>query len=87
MMRLRPLFESRGTVVGIGVALGNGPNQVEMPPKSFSAADLKLHTQDGKVAGFRDKVKVSGTMYLPSSMATVEFKCGLSNVLIESAGR
>lgn len=85
MMRLRPALDQRTSVVGIAVPLGNGPNQVEMPPKKFTSANMKLHTQDGKVLGPRDKVKVSGTLYLPSSMAQVEFKCGLSNVSIESA--
>jgi len=52
MMRLRPLFESRGTVVGIGVALGNGPNQVEMPPSRFRRRISSSTRQDGKVRDF-----------------------------------
>jgi hypothetical protein len=87
MMRLRPALDQRNKVVGVGVPLGNGPNQVEMPPKRFTSADMKVHTQDGKVLGFRDKVKVSGTMYTPSSLADVEFKCGLSNVMVEGAAQ
>ena len=87
MMRLRPELRSSPRVVGVSVELGNGPNRVEMPPKSFTPENIKLHTSDGRVAGFMDKVKVSGTMYTPSSLATVEFKCGLTNVLIESTGR
>jgi len=83
MMRLRPAFDSRATVVGVSVQLGSGPNQVELPPKQFTPADIKLHAGDGKLAGFRDKVRVSGTMYLPSSIAQVEFKCGLANTLID----
>ena len=55
MMRLRPTIESSAKVVGIGVRLGNGANQVEMPPKAYSPRDIKLHTADGKVAGFLDK--------------------------------
>lgn len=88
MMRMHPALGPRGpAVVGVSVPLGNAANQVELPPKQFTAADLKLHTQDGQVAGFRDKVKVSGTMYFPSSIAQVEFRCGLTNVLIERAGQ
>lgn len=87
MMRLRPTIESSLKVVGIGVRLGNGPNNIEMPPKLFSLKDIKLHTADGKVAGFLDKVKISGTMYTPSSIAKVEFQCGLTNVLVEGIVR
>jgi hypothetical protein len=47
--------------------------------------DLKVTTNDGKTVGHTDRVRVSGRMYYPSSMANVEFKCGLDNTLIESA--
>ena len=87
MLRVRPKLDSWDKVVGIGVNLGSAANNVETPPQSFRKADLKLHLADGKTAGYQDKVKVSGTMYLPSSMAQVEFKCGLSNPLFESAGQ
>lgn len=39
------------------------------------------------MTGFRDKVKVSGTQYFPSSLAQVEFRCGLTSVLLEPAGQ
>ena len=87
MMRLRPTLDSRSNVVGISVTLGNAANQVEMPPKLFSPQDIKLHTADGNVAGFKDKVKVSGSMYTLSSLANVEFQCGLQNVLVEGMVR
>jgi len=87
MMRLRPALEASAKVVGVSVGLGNAANQVELPPKEFTPADMKVHTQDGKVIGYRDKVKVTGTMYYPSSMAQVEFQCGLTNTFVESAGR
>lgn len=87
MMLLRSTPEPGKTDVGVSVMLGTGPNHVAMPPQSFSPADLKMTTSDGVQAGYRDKVNVSGTMYYPSSIATVEFKCGLSNSLVESAGK
>ena len=86
MMRLRPSLDSWANVVGVGVNMGSGANNVEMPPQTFKNTDLKVHTADGQVVGYADKIKVSGTMYLPSSLAQVEFKCGLSNPLFERGG-
>jgi hypothetical protein len=57
---------------------------VEKPPRSFTAKDLKVTTNDGKTVGYTDRVRVSGTMYYPI-VSSVEFKCRLSNTLIESA--
>ena len=86
MLLLRPAPELGGSAVGVSIVLGNGPNHVAMPPQSFSPMDLKMTTSDGLVAGFRDKVKVSGNMYYPS-VAAVEFKCGLDYTLVESPGK
>jgi hypothetical protein len=84
MMRLRPAPDGHSkNVIGASVKLGS---QVEEPPVSFSQKDMKLHAADGKVLGYHDKVRVSGSMYYPSSIAHVEFECALSNTLIESAG-
>jgi len=83
MMRVRPTLTSWENVVGASATLGNAANNVEMPPKVFKRSDLKIHTADGQVLGYLNKVKVSGTMYYPSSMAQVEFKCGLTNTLFE----
>ena len=87
MLRMRPAPDSGGAVVGASVRLGNGANHVEMPPKSYTSAHLKVHTADGATVGHRDKIKVSGTMYYPSAVAKVDFKCGLTNTLVESAGK
>ncbi len=59
------------------------PNTIDYLSSSYSDDDLKFRTADGQTLGYQDKVRVSGTMYIPSSVATVEFKCGLSNPLIE----
>jgi hypothetical protein len=83
MMRVRPSLESWQNVVGAGTRLGNGANSVELPPKTFKRSDMKLHLADGQVVGYGNKVKVSGTMYYPSAIAHVEFKCGISNTMFE----
>jgi hypothetical protein len=85
MMRLRHSPFAKDKVVGASVKLGTGPNHVALPPKAFTAKDVKVTANDGKTAGYADKVRVSGTMYYPI-MATQEFKCGLTNTLIESVG-
>jgi len=84
MMRLRPEPEPAAqNVIGVSAKLGS---QVEEPPVTFSQKDMKVHTADGKITGYQNKVRVSGSMYFPSSIAHVEFKCGLENTLIEAAG-
>jgi hypothetical protein len=83
MMRLRPSLESNGTPVGASATLGNDVNHLEKPPDQYRKTDLKLHLANGQVVGYADKVQVSGTMYYPSSIAHVEFKCGLTNTLYE----
>jgi len=85
MLRLRPARDMYVNIVGIGATFGSAANKVELPPQQFKKSDLKVHLNDGQIAGYKDKVRVSGTLYLPSSMAQVEFKCGLSNPLFESA--
>ncbi len=85
MLRMRPGLSLGQTPLGVSAKLGNEVNSIELPPARFNDTDLKLHLADGRVAGFADKLKVSGTMYFPSSIAHVEFKCGLSNTLYEPA--
>ena len=87
MMRVRPSLASWENVVGASARLGNGANSVELPPKMFKRSDLKLHLANGQVVGYGNKVKISGTMYYPSSMAKVEFKCGMENTMFESGGQ
>ena len=85
MLRMRPALGLEETPLGVSAKLGNEVNNIELPPTRFNDSDLKLHLAGGKVAGYTDKLKVSGTMYYPSSIAHVEFKCGLSNTLYEPA--
>lgn len=75
-------------VVATGVKIdkeGKAPNSMDNLGTSYSDEQLKVRTADGQVLGYQDKVLVSGTVYFPSSVATVEFTCGLSNPLIEKA--
>jgi hypothetical protein len=83
MLRMRPSLALEDTPVGVSATLGNETNHLEKPPDHYRKSDLKVHLADGQVAGYTDKVKVSGTMYYPSSIAQVEFKCGLTNTLYE----
>jgi hypothetical protein len=83
MLRMRPSPALEDTPVGVSATLGTDANNLEKPPDHYQRSDLKLHLADGQVVGYSDKVQVSGTMYYPSSIAQVEFKCGLSNTLYE----
>lgn len=82
------LFETAdfiGTPVASTIPIGEGPNTMDMVPKQYSDADLKFRASDGSALGYGDKIQLSGTMYFPSSLADVDFTCGLSNPLIEKA--
>jgi hypothetical protein len=83
MLRIRPSLALEETPVGVSATLGNAVNNLEAPPDHYKKTDLKVHLSDGQVAGYSDKLRVSGTMYYPSSIAHVEFKCGLTHTLYE----
>jgi len=82
------MFESKkfeGTPIGVNLDFGTGPNTMDEIPGEyiFTDDDLKVHRADGQTAGYGDKVKVSGTVYFPTSLADVEFTCALTNPLVE----
>ena len=83
MLRMRPSLDLKDKPVGVSAKLGNETNNLEKPPDRYDKSDLKLRLADGQIAGYTDKLKVSGTMYYPSSIAKVEFSCGLTNTLYE----
>jgi hypothetical protein len=64
--------------------LGDAIDNAATPPLTFKMSDLKLHLAEGEFACYREKIKISGIRYLPSCMANVEFKCGLSNPFFEA---
>ena len=66
MLRMRPALGLEETPLGFSAKLGNEVNNIELPPTRFSDSDLKLHLAGGKVAGYADKLKVSGTMSIPA---------------------
>jgi hypothetical protein len=62
---LIPLHEStdpKSRYINISFQVGQGTNQVEKPPKSYQASDLKIHASDGSVIGDGDKIRLSGTL-------------------------
>jgi hypothetical protein len=83
------MFQSskfQGTPIGVNIDFGSGPNTMDEIPGEyiFTDDDLKVHRADGATAGYGDKVKISGTVYFPNStIADVEFTCGLTNPLVE----
>jgi hypothetical protein len=82
------LFQStsfQGTPIGVNIDFGTGPNTMADIPGEyiFTDDDLQVHRADGQTAGYGDRVKISGTVYFPTTLADVEFTCGLSNPLIE----
>ncbi|AKG20778.1 hypothetical protein [Calothrix sp. 336/3] len=74
--------ESETPVIGVSSNFGTGVNQTSQVQKSYTHKDLKVKTNDGKTVGYLDRVRVSGTVYHTNSSA-IEFKCALSNPLIE----
>jgi hypothetical protein len=84
------LFQSNafeGTPIGVNIDFGSGPNTMADIPGEyiFTDDDLQVHRADGQTASYGDRVKISGTVYFPTTLADVEFNCGLSNPLIEGA--
>lgn len=83
VLRLRKSKELDNKVIGVSTAFGTDVNQATpLKSSSYSHQDLKVKTQDGQTVGYLDQVRVSGKVYYPIS-STVEFKCSLSNVLVE----
>lgn len=83
VLRLHESDAFDGTPVGVQIAFGTAPNQVEQVADQFSDSDLQVHLADGSVAGFGTKVKVSGKVYFP--MVDQAFPCALENPLVEGA--
>jgi hypothetical protein len=85
VVRLWDSSKFQGTPIGVNIDFGTGPNMMDEIPGEyiFTDNDLKVHRADGETAGFGDRVKISGTVYFPTSLADVEFSCGLTNPLVE----
>lgn len=81
VLRLYPTPEFSGRPIGVSTEIGSQPNQIAMIPKEFTDKDLKVNIANGQVAGFGEKVKVSGDVYYP--MVGQDFQCALSNPLVE----
>ena len=87
MLRLRARLASWENTVGASAKLGHEANSVENPPEQYKNdyknRDLRLHLNDGRVVGYSNKVKVSGTMYYTSAPGPGAYTCGLANTLYE----
>jgi hypothetical protein len=87
MLRLRPRLGGWSNTVGASAKLGHEANSVENPPEQYKDdyknRDLRLHLNDGRVVGYANKVKVSGTMYYTSALGPGDYTCGLANTLYE----
>lgn len=79
-----------GDVTFAWVPYGSGPNSMDKVPDTYSQKDLKVYTKDGAAIGYRDHVRISGTVAFPSrrpyevsSPGGRLLDCGLNNPLIE----
>jgi hypothetical protein len=79
-----------GDVTFVWVPYGSGPNAMEKVPDTYSQRDLKVYTKEGASVGYRDKVRISGTVTFPSrrpyevnTQGGRLLDCGLNNPLIE----
>lgn len=83
VMRVRPSLASWEYTVGAAAAFGQAPNNVEAPPANYKNRDLRLHLDDGQVVTYRNKVKVSGTMYYATGAAPGAYTCALKDTLYQ----
>jgi hypothetical protein len=79
-----------GDVTYVWIPYGSGPNSMQKVGDTYSQQDLKVFTKDGGAVGFRDQVRVSGTVAFPSrrpyevnSPDGRLLDCGMNNPLIE----
>jgi|JI10StandDraft_1071094.scaffolds.fasta_scaffold148037_2 hypothetical protein len=74
--------EMEGDKIGVAVKFGNEANQQTLLTESYSDYDLGIHLAgDGGIAGFGEKLKVSGKVYFPP--ISPEYACALENPLFE----
>ncbi len=86
VLRLFETYERDGQAIGTSVTVGREPNTVTMVGLSggqYSDTDLIYRTSDDTLMGYSEKIRLSGTMYVPTSLLNLDFPCGLSNPLIE----
>lgn len=79
LMHETDAFDS--TPIGVQTPFGTEANQLEEVSDNFSDDDMALHLGNGEVAGFGEKVRVSGKVYFP--VVEQEFPCALENPLFE----
>jgi hypothetical protein len=60
-----PLYkdaEDESQKVTLSVAVGDGNNQAELPPKDYKESDFKLRANDGTLVASNSRIKVSGRL-------------------------
>jgi hypothetical protein len=87
---IRGALAQSGDVTFVWIPYGSGPNAMEKVPDEYSQTDLKVYATDGGAIGYKDHVRVSGTVAFPSqrpydidSAGGKLLDCGLNNPLIE----
>lgn len=86
VMRFQAAPTRSSRAIGARVKLNAGTNTIVAPPDKYNETDLKAITHDGKSAGYRTRIKLTGTMRLVDSLETRDFQCILTDTRIEIAG-
>jgi hypothetical protein len=85
---IRGSSQPGGTEIFVWMPYGDGPNSMGTVGSRYTQEDLKLRTTDGKLVGYRDKLRISGTLVFPGqnpvTTTNATIACGLNTPLLES---
>ena len=65
--------DGKGKSIAFSCRVGSSANQVEKPPKNYTAKDLKLHANDGSLVEGTQKIRVAGKLIFSTS-ASILYK-------------
>jgi hypothetical protein len=86
VMKLKAAPTQTSRTIGARVKLNAGNNALAAPPDKYNENDLRAISHDGKPAGYRTRLKITGTMTYTDSLETRAFTCHLADTRIELAG-
>ncbi len=86
VMRFHAAPSRSARAIGARTRLSAGSNTVIAPPDRYNETDLKVITHDGKFAGYRTRLKLTGIAGFSDSLETRDFTCFIKDVRIELAG-